>query len=64
MQLTDMEWVYCPVCNSKTRLRVRKDTVLQNFPLFCPKYRNEMLINIKQFHILVVKEPDAQTQSQ
>lgn len=64
MQLTDMEWVYCPVCNSKTRLRVRKDTVLQNFPLFCPKCRNEMLINIKQFHILVVKEPDAQTQSQ
>ncbi len=64
MQLTDMKWVYCPVCNSKTRLRVRKDTVLQNFPLFCPKCRNEMLINIKQFHILVVKEPDAQTQSQ
>lgn len=31
------EWVYCPVCGNKTRLRLRKDTVLINFPLFCPK---------------------------
>lgn len=31
------EWVYCPVCKNKTRDRVREDTVLENFPLFCPK---------------------------
>ncbi|HBH3133895.1 TPA: conjugal transfer protein, partial [Clostridioides difficile] len=26
----------CPVCKSKTRLKIRKDTILDNFPLFCP----------------------------
>ncbi|MCI9378677.1 MAG: hypothetical protein HFI06_09205 [Eubacterium sp.] len=31
------KWVLCPVCNNKTRLKVRKNTVLKKFPLFCPK---------------------------
>ncbi|HBG2034677.1 cysteine-rich KTR domain-containing protein [Clostridioides difficile] len=53
----------CPVCKSKTRLKIRKDTILDNFPLFCPKCKSEMLICVKQFHISIIKEPDAQTQS-
>ena len=40
-----------------------KDTVLINFPLFCPKCRKETLIDLKQGNIAIVKEPDAQTQS-
>ena len=38
-------WVYCPVCKNKTRIRLREDTELQNFPLYCPKCRQETLIN-------------------
>ena len=30
-------WLICPVCTGKTRTRVQEDTVLVNFPLFCPK---------------------------
>ncbi|HZW97774.1 cysteine-rich KTR domain-containing protein, partial [Pseudoflavonifractor capillosus] len=30
---------------------------------FCPKCKSEMLICVKQFHISIIKEPDAQTQS-
>ena len=30
-------WVPCPICNSKTRTKVYEDSVLINFPLFCPK---------------------------
>ena len=56
-------WVLCPVCGNKTRLKIRKDTELKNFPLFCPKCRQETLIRVKQFNITVIKEPDAQTQS-
>lgn len=41
------EWVLCPVCKSKTRVKARKDTVLLNFPLFCPKCKREVLIDIK-----------------
>ncbi|EII6749154.1 TPA: conjugal transfer protein, partial [Clostridioides difficile] len=26
-------WVLCPICNNKTRTKVREDTELINFPL-------------------------------
>lgn len=57
------EWIVCPICNNKTRLRVRQDTVLENFPLFCPKCKQETLIHVKQLNMSVIQEPDAQTQS-
>ncbi len=57
------EWILCPVCSSKTRLRIRDDTVLENFPLFCPKCKQETIINVKQLNLSVIKEPDAKTQS-
>ncbi|MCP3780546.1 cysteine-rich KTR domain-containing protein [Paenibacillus sp. Lou8.1] len=58
-----VDWVLCPVCNNKTRIRVRDDTILENFPLFCPKCKQETLINIRQLNVSVIKEPDAKTQS-
>nr|WP_207751864.1 cysteine-rich KTR domain-containing protein [Mordavella massiliensis] len=53
----------CPVCGSKTRLQIREDTILRNFPLYCPKCKQETLIDIQELKISVIKEPDAQTQS-
>lgn len=40
----------CPVCRGKTPLKLREDTELRNFPLFCPKCRRETLIHVRQFH--------------
>ena len=57
------KWILCPVCGNKTRVRIRDDTVLENFPLFCPKCKQETIINVKQLHMSVIKEPDAKTQS-
>ena len=57
------EWICCPVCAAKTRGKVRTDTILKNFPLFCPKCKQERLINVNQLQITVVQEPDAKTQS-
>lgn len=56
-------WVLCPICNNKTRIKIRKDTQLIHFPLFCPKRKNESLVNIKNGVITVIKEPDAKVQS-
>jgi len=53
------EWVLCPVCRNKTRTKIRDDTELINFPLFCPKCKQESLINVKQFNMAIIKEPDA-----
>ncbi len=45
--MTKSEWVHCPVCGSKTRLQIRRDTELKNFPLYCPKCKQESLIDAK-----------------
>ena len=58
------KWILCPVCGGKTRDRIREDTELKNFPLFCPKCKQESLVDVKQLNVTVVKEPDAKTQSQ
>ena len=57
------EWVLCPVCGNKTRNRIREDTELKNYLLFCPKCKQETLIEAKNLKITIVKEPDAKTQS-
>jgi transcription elongation factor Elf1 len=57
------DWILCPVCGNKTRVKILGDTVLENFPLFCPKCKQETIINVKQLNISVIKEPDAKTQS-
>jgi len=57
------EWIFCPVCGNKTRLQIREDTELKNFPLYCPKCKQETLIEVKNLQITVITEPDAQTQS-
>ena len=47
-----IEWILCPFCGSKTRLKIRDDTVLENFPLYCPKCKRETkvsLLNMKLY---------------
>lgn len=61
--MNNCKWLLCPVCHNKTRTKVRPDTKLENFPLFCPKCKKESLINVEQLNITVIKEPDAKTQS-
>lgn len=53
------EWILCPVCDNKTRLKIREDTEIKNFPLFCPKCKHETLINVRQLNMSVIKETDA-----
>ena len=54
-----IEWIHCPWCGNKTRLKIRADTEIKNFPLFCPKCRHESLIAVEKMNITVIKEPDA-----
>ncbi|WP_353096598.1 cysteine-rich KTR domain-containing protein [Tissierella praeacuta] len=51
----------CPICNSKTRVKLRHDTVLNNFSLFCPKCKHETIINAKKLKISTITEPDTKT---
>ena len=50
------EWIRCPVCGNKTRVQIREDTELKNFPLYCPKCRRENLIDAKDLQVTVIKQ--------
>lgn len=61
--IKDKNWILCPVCKNKTRIKIIDSTELVSFPLYCPKCKQENLINVKNFQITIIKEPDAKTQS-
>lgn len=48
-------WVCCPVCGGKTRTKVYEDTVLVKFPLYCPKCKKEIRIDVVQFKMVMSK---------
>lgn len=52
------EWILCSICGSKTRNRIREDTVLKNYPLYCPKCKQETLIEAKNLKITVIKKQE------
>lgn len=52
-------WIKCPICNKKTHTKVYKETVLLNFPLFCPKCKTETIIDVVQLKMVPRIEPDA-----
>lgn len=51
-------WIRCPVCGNKTRLQIREDTELKNFPLYYPKCKQETLINAKDLQITVIQRQE------
>ena len=52
------KWVLCPICNNKTRIKVRSDTVLENFPLFCPKCKQETIISVTGQNVFAVNKTE------
>lgn len=56
------KWVLCPICNNKTRIKVRPDTVLQNFPLFCPKCKRETIISVTGQNVVAVNKTGNDTE--
>lgn len=51
------EWMLCPVCGAKTHDRMREDTILENYPIYCPKCKQETLVEAKDLLITVLNEP-------
>ena len=48
-------FVCCPLCGGKTRVKLLPDTVLQNYPLFCPKCKREVIIGAEHQKIKITK---------
>ena len=52
-------WIHCPFCKCRTRTKIRADTSLKNFPIFCPKCKQECLIDVDNMKIRLSVVPDA-----
>jgi NAD-dependent SIR2 family protein deacetylase len=48
--------VRCPFCDSKTKTKVYPETVLLNFPPYCPKCKREMRVNVVQQKMVISDE--------
>ncbi|MFR9076729.1 MAG: cysteine-rich KTR domain-containing protein [Dorea formicigenerans] len=57
--MLNAEWLLCPICKNKTRIKLRYDTVLNNFPWYCPKCKIETLIRVKQWALHRLKKETA-----
>jgi uncharacterized protein YbaR (Trm112 family) len=57
------ELLRCPICKGKTRTKAFKETTMTHYPLFCPKCKNEPLVNVKKFEITLLEVPAAVSQS-
>lgn len=47
------EWILCPICGRKTHDKIGEDTEIKNFLLYCPKCRQETLIDVKSFIVTI-----------
>lgn len=56
----NIKWLLCPICQNKTRVKIRDDSVLINFPLYCPKCKQETLIDVKNLTVTVHKDFSAE----
>ncbi|MDO4978195.1 MAG: cysteine-rich KTR domain-containing protein [Eubacteriales bacterium] len=55
----NLKWVLCPFCKGKTRTKLLPDTVLKNYPLFCPKCKKTIIVNaVNQKIKIKYMEPD------
>ena len=43
--------VHCPECGHETDIRVFEDTLLLNFPLYCPYCGKHLMVDIMKFKI-------------
>lgn len=48
-------WIHCPICGGKTRTKVYEDTVLIKFPLYCPKCKKEILVDVVKLKMVLSK---------
>lgn len=53
------EWIRCPRCRAKTRVRIREDTVIVNLPMFCPKCKGTFLVGARDKKVEYKTTPDA-----
>lgn len=46
-------WLPCPKCGARTRIKIYEDTVLLNFPLYCTRCKEEFIVGVIKYRMVV-----------
>lgn len=49
------QWVYCPICGNKIKLKINEDTEIKNLPSFCSKCKNTFIIDVERPFKVITK---------
>lgn len=49
--MTNSQWIKCPICGAKTRVKILPTTIMKDFPLFCHHCKKEIITNVAKMKI-------------
>ena len=52
----EAQWIKCPKCGEKTRVKVMESTIMKNFLLYCHRCKQEFAIDVQNFIVTVIKK--------
>ena len=50
------QFIKCPNCGKEVKIKIRKDTVMKNFPMFCTWIKEEILIDVEDLKVTLSKK--------
>ena len=53
--MEETQWIACPKCGEKTKVKLKENTVMKNFLLYCHRCKKEFTVDVQNFIVTVVK---------
>ena len=47
--MEETKWIKCPECGEKTRVKIKKTTIMKDFLLFCHHCKKEFTVDVEDF---------------
>ena len=52
------KWIVCPLCHMNTRTKIYRETVLIDFPLYCPNCKREIPITLVDQKLILSRQEE------
>ena len=53
--MEETQWIACPKCGEKTKVKLQESTVMKNFLLYCHRCKKEFTVDVQNFIVTVIK---------
>ena len=54
--ISETKWIICPECGEKTRVKIKKTTIMKDFLLFCHHCKKEFTVDVENFIVKVLEK--------